>query len=104
MGAVIGAKMVKMAQYGRRTRFAEQLRTRGRAEMNELKSLEDRLKSAVARIETAASTGNDTYGLAAENAQLKADLATLKEQRRADMAELDRLMEKLRPMLEEADA
>lgn len=72
--------------------------------MNELKSLEDRLKSAVARIETAALTGNDTSGLAAENAQLKADLTTLKEQRRADMAELDRLMEKLRPMLEEADA
>ncbi len=72
--------------------------------MNELNTLEERLKSAVARIETAALADSDTSGLAEENTQLKADLATLKEQRRTDMAELDRLMEKLRPMLEEADA
>ena len=64
--------------------------------MSNLEDLEKRLTAAIANI--AADSG-----LAAENAALKAELFALKKQRKADVAELDALLAKLKPILEGAD-
>ena len=63
--------------------------------MSDLENLEKRLASAIAGI----SVDN---GIKAENKALKAELEALKKQRKADVAELDALLEKLKPILEDA--
>lgn len=72
--------------------------------MNELKSLEDRLKSATDRISVALSKVEETSGQAAviadENAELRQKLDSLQAQRTADLADLNELLEQLRPMME----
>lgn len=76
--------------------------------MNELSSLEERLKSAIDRIEAAISVvpkaEGDTSEVAAENMKLRADLFKFKELRRRDIQQIDGLMTKIRPLLEENDA
>ena len=76
--------------------------------MNELKTLEERLKSASDRISEVISRQNNTAGgpienaeILDENARLKHDLDSLRTQRKADLAELDELLEQLRPLIEE---
>lgn len=75
--------------------------------MNELKTLEDRLKSASDRISDSitalAQAGSgplENADLIDENARLKHDLESLRTQRTADLAELDTLLEQLRPLIE----
>jgi len=72
--------------------------------MNELKSLEDRLKSAADRISVALSKVEDTNDQAAasadENAELRKKLDSLQAQRTADLADLNELLEQLRPLME----
>lgn len=76
--------------------------------MNELKTLEERLKSATDRISEVVSRQDDSASgplenaeLLDENARLKHDLESLRIQRKADLAELDELLEQLRPLIEE---
>ncbi|MBL4807961.1 MAG: hypothetical protein JKY31_11860 [Rhodobacteraceae bacterium] len=64
--------------------------------MSDIENLEKRLATAIANL----SGGAD---LAAENAKLKSELAALKKLRKADVAELDTLLAKLKPMLEGAE-
>ncbi|MGE4611213.1 MAG: hypothetical protein AAED33_07455 [Paracoccaceae bacterium] len=72
--------------------------------MNELKTLEDRLKSATDRISaTLSSAGGaeiDLANLRDENARLQEKLAGLKKQRESDLAEVDSLIEQLRPLMD----
>ncbi len=63
------------------------------ADMSDLKQLEKRLAAAIANLSGGKSQ-------TAENAALKAELKALKKQRVADVAELDALLGKLKPMLE----
>lgn len=76
--------------------------------MNELESLEGRLKIAIDRIELAISArgegAGDSFEIAAENTQLKQDLSEFKELRKRDIQQLDGLMAKIRPLLEENNA
>ncbi|MHA1127833.1 MAG: hypothetical protein ACTSRN_02645 [Alphaproteobacteria bacterium] len=76
--------------------------------MNELKTLEERLKSATDRISAVISKQNgadsgplENAEILDENARLKHDLESLRTQRKADLAELDELLEQLRPLIEE---
>lgn len=76
--------------------------------MNELKTLEERLKSAADRISEVISRQNgadsgplENAEILDENARLKHDLESLRTQRKADLAELDELLEQLRPLIEE---
>lgn len=72
--------------------------------MNELKTLEDRLKSATDRVSAAIAARNDTSDSALENKELKDDLSRLKSQREQDMAQLDELLSQLRPLMEAENA
>lgn len=63
--------------------------------MSKLNELEKRLTAAIANLP-------QWDGLTAENAVLKAELTSLKAQRKKDVAELDALLAKLKPMLEDA--
>ncbi len=63
--------------------------------MSKFDELEKRLTAAIKNL----PRGTD---LTAENTALKAELAALKTQRKKDVAELDTLLAKLKPMLEEA--
>ncbi len=65
------------------------------ANMSNLENLEKRLAAAIENLSGGAA-------LMAENALLRADLTALKAQRKADVAELDSLLAKLKPILEEA--
>lgn len=69
--------------------------------MNELKTLEDRLKSASDRISAAIS---DCGSAPDETAELREKLARLSAQRQDDLADLDELLNQLRPMMENNDA
>ncbi|MCK4861405.1 MAG: hypothetical protein KAS85_05780 [Rhodobacteraceae bacterium] len=88
-------------------RFAEALIDAGRTEMNELKTLEDRLKSATDRISAALSAQDNQNGaLAAEqenNAKLQTQLNQLRTQREDDLAEVNKLIEQLNPLMEGND-
>ncbi len=74
--------------------------------MNELKTLEDRLKSATDRISvliSAKSVGAaQPPEMLAENLQLKEQLQKHKAQRQVDMDDLDALLAQLRPLMEDA--
>ena len=75
--------------------------------MNELKTLEDRLKSATDRISAALSARDSQNGaLVAEqefNAKLQTQLSELRTQREGDLAEVNNLIEQLNPLMEEND-
>ncbi len=72
--------------------------------MNELKTLEDRLKSATDRISAALSARDTQNGaLVAEqevNAKLRTQLNELRAQRESDLAEVNKLIEQLNPLME----
>ena len=72
--------------------------------MNELKTLEDRLKSATDRISAALSARDTQNGaLVAEqevNAKLRTQLNELRAQREGDLAEVNKLIEQLNPLME----
>lgn len=87
--------------------------------MSEIKELEARFEAAVAHLASAieAKNGGDAAGsradasleaararlteLEEENAQMAEDLTALKKQREQDLAELDQLIEQLKPLIEE---
>ena len=108
-GAVFPRKMVTMAVRTAKCDSPTGTRAVESLEMNELKTLEDRLKSASDRISDAVSARIDAGSgplenaeLLDENARLKHDLESLRAQRTADLAELDELLEQLRPLIEES--
>jgi len=72
--------------------------------MNELKTLEERLKSATDRISAAVTMRDDTHDTSHENTELKDELRRLKAQREQDMAQLDELLSQLRPLMEAENA
>ena len=75
--------------------------------MNELKTLEDRLKSATDRISAALAVQDGQNGaLVAEqeiNANLQTQLNQLRTQRESDLAEVNKLIEQLNPLMEGND-
>ena len=68
--------------------------------MSNLKKLESRINAALMRLE-AAEAGH--LELTKENARLRADLEEQKNQRQADLEELDRLLGQLKPLIEEGE-
>lgn len=75
--------------------------------MNELASLENRLHTALDRIDGALKTdrvSDDSDAIIAENAALKAQLQDLREERRKDLAVIDQLMNKFSAVLEDQNA
>jgi len=72
--------------------------------MNELKTLEDRLKSATDRISAALSAGDKQNGTLTDpqktNAALHVQLAELRQERESDLLEINELIEKIRPLME----
>lgn len=79
--------------------------------MDELKSLENRLSTITQKLEQLLADRADSQhddqndsSLKQENARLRAELKNMKQQRKLDMADLDRLMQQLRPLMEEEDA
>lgn len=72
--------------------------------MNELKTLEDRLKLATDRISAALSnrdSRNNGLGEAQEaNAALRAQLIELRREREGDLVEISKLIEEIRPLME----
>ncbi len=69
--------------------------------MDELKNLKDRMTSALARIENAGAQKDPAVStLAAENAALQDRLKRLQAAREADRAELDALINQIRPLIE----
>jgi hypothetical protein len=75
--------------------------------MSDLKQLEARLHAALSRLEAArsrpAAEGDPERlkALVAENAELRASLASLAAVRQADVDRLDALIAQLRPLVEE---
>jgi len=67
--------------------------------MSDLKKLESRINMALGRLE-AAEAGH--LELTKENAKLRADLETERNNRQADLEELDRLLGQLKPLIEES--
>lgn len=79
--------------------------------MDELKSLENRLSTITQKLEQLLADREDSQhddqsdsSLKQENARLRAELKNMKQQRKLDMADLDKLMQQLRPLMEEEDA
>ncbi|MEX0969457.1 MAG: hypothetical protein WD046_03305 [Paracoccaceae bacterium] len=68
--------------------------------MSDLKKLEGRINAALSRLE-AAEAGH--LELTKENAKLRADLEEQKNQRQNDLEELDRLLDQLKPLIEEGE-
>ena len=72
--------------------------------MNELKTLEGRLKSATDRISAALSTRDNQNSSLAEaqetNMALREQLAGLRQERETDLAEINELIEQIRPLME----
>lgn len=72
--------------------------------MNELKTLEDRLKLATDRISVALSkrdSRNNGLSEAQEtNAALRAQLDGLRREREGDLVEISKLIEQIRPLME----
>ena len=85
-------------------RFADALIDAGRTEMNELKTLEDRLKSATDRISAALSTRDNQNADLTEaqetNTALRAQLAELRQEREGDLLEINKLIEQIGPLME----
>ncbi|OUS08395.1 hypothetical protein A9Q96_02785 [Rhodobacterales bacterium 52_120_T64] len=85
-------------------RFADAVIDAGRTEMNELKTLEGRLKSATDRISAALSTRDNQNSSLAEaqetNTALREQLAGLRQERETDLAEINELIEQIRPLME----
>lgn len=75
--------------------------------MNELKPLEDRLKLATDRISAALSANgdqSDDLAVAQEvNANLQQKLSILRNNRKRDLAEVNQLIEQIRPLIEGGD-
>ena len=82
--------------------------------MSELSTLEARLEAALVQLATAirsrpvsgadASDGMERINkLEAENTDLSTSLQKLQKQRQRDVADLDALLEQLKPLVEEAD-
>jgi len=75
--------------------------------MNELKTLEDRLKLATDRISAALGAPDTQNGaLVAEqeaNAQLRSQLNELRTLREGDLADVNKLIEQLSPLMEGND-
>lgn len=82
--------------------------------MSELSSLEARVDAAISQIRTAfdareiSGAPNDTDdgrvdALQEENATLTSSLGDLKQQRKRDIADLDALIEQLKPLVEGND-
>ena len=75
--------------------------------MNELKTLEDRLKSATNRISAALSAKEKQHSQLAsaqeENATLRESLRGLRQKREHDLAEVNELIEQIRPLMEGED-
>lgn len=82
--------------------------------MNDLNDLEARLKAATETVRAALSNkqtagpaaGDETVRIAAleaQNTALTGSLEKLKKQRGRDMAELDTLIARLKPLVEEVD-
>ena len=70
--------------------------------MSELRDLQDRLESALGRLERAGRPGGGRVAeLEAENAALAAELERLNAARQKDLAELDTLISQIRPLVEE---
>jgi small-conductance mechanosensitive channel len=88
-------------------RFADALIDAGRTEMNELKTLEDRLKLATDRISAALSVQDSQNNGLTEaqeaNAALRAQLAELRQEREGDLVEVNNLIEQIRPLMEGND-
>ena len=68
--------------------------------MNDLKTLEARLKTATDRISAAMTANGNETEISAENARLSQKLEDAKAQRTADLAELNELLDHLRPLME----
>lgn len=72
--------------------------------MNELKTLEDRLKLAADRISAALSAKSDqnTQLVAAQetNAELQRQIQEIRSDRAGDLAEVNKLIEQIRPLME----
>ena len=72
--------------------------------MNELKTLEDRLKLATDRISAALSARDKLNTSVTEaqksNTELRGQLAELRQEREADLVEINDLIEQIRPMME----
>ena len=66
--------------------------------MSDLKKLQARIDSALTRLEGAA---RDLVTLEKENAQLRESLEAARSARQSDLEELDRLLEQLKPLIEE---
>jgi len=85
-------------------RFADRSMRAERTEMNDLKTLEDRLKLATNRISAALSLkGGQNDGLVEAqeaNEALRAQLENLRQERQDDLAEINTLIEKIRPLME----
>ncbi len=88
-------------------RFADALIDAGRTEMNELKTLEDRLKLATDRISAALSARDSQNNGLTEaqeaNAALREQLAGLRQEREGDLVEINKLIEQIRPLMEGND-
>tara|TARA_R110000850_G_scaffold102926_7_gene212651 strand:- start:411 stop:662 length:252 start_codon:yes stop_codon:yes gene_type:complete len=80
-------------------RFVQQQTGEGQA-MSDLKKLESRINAALSRLE-AAEAGH--LELTKENARLRADLEEQKNQRQSDLEELERLLDQLKPLIEEGE-
>lgn len=85
-------------------RFADGISRVERAEMNELKTLEDRLKLATDRISAALSAKNDhkmqLEAVTATNADLHQQIQEIRSDRAGDLAEINTLIEQIRPLME----
>ncbi|MEM6466177.1 MAG: hypothetical protein AAF679_06695 [Pseudomonadota bacterium] len=69
--------------------------------MAKIAELEARLDAALAKIRQAPSGPASDGDLAAQNAELSASLDKLRAERSRDVAELDDLLAKLKPLIEE---
>lgn len=72
--------------------------------MTDIVNLETRLNSALARIEAAANSGDDSGDLAAENARLRQQLTDFREERQQDLNTIDQIMAKIATMSEDENA
>lgn len=72
--------------------------------MNELKTLEDRLKLATDRISAALSAKSDDKNQLAEaqkvNGDLHRQIQEIRSDRAGDLAEVNKLIEQIRPLME----
>lgn len=71
--------------------------------MSDLQNLASRLDAALRQLETArGSAGQNTSALVAENQALSQKLAAVQSEREKDLAQLDKLIAQLKPLVEEA--